>query len=192
MILLSCPRRFFRAGLPALLLAVAAALPLVPATLTAQSGLTVPKGEDEIFREAQLVMPPYPRAASLLRFPTDLSSHAILFDEAGLIVGDDGVIRYVLVVRSLGGAENVSYEGIRCATGERRVFAFGRKSADGGTWAPARNSEWAAITDSRINRYYFEIWRDVFCDGKRVEQRKALLENLKRGGRERASGLPSD
>lgn len=178
-------------GWPAFLFVAAALLGLLPATLIAQSGLTVPKSEDAI-RDAELVLPAYPQASGLINFPTSWSSHAILFDQTSLQIGSDGVIRYALVVRSQSGAENVTYEGLRCATGERRVFAYGRKTADGGLWSVARTSNWVAITDSRINRHYFELWRDVFCEGNRVEQRQVLLENLKRGGRERASGLPSD
>lgn len=48
------------------------------------------------------------------------------------------------------------------------------------------------IVDRGINRYYFEFSRDVFCDGKQVEMKREILENLKRGGRERALGIPSE
>lgn len=142
--------------------------------------------------EKQVVMPAYPQSATLLRFPTDWTNHVILVDEASLSIGEDDVVRYVLVVRSAGGAESVSFEGLRCATGERRAFAYGRKAGDGGTWSAARNSAWVAVSDSRINRHYFEFWRDVFCEGKRVEQKRQILENLKRGGRERLGGTPSE
>lgn len=164
----------------------------LPPALQAQSGLPVPKREEDTFVEKEVVMPAYPQAAALLRFPTDWTSHAILVDAPSLSIGEDGVVRYVLVVRSAGGAEGVTFEGLRCATGERRTFAYGRKAGEGGTWSVARNSGWVAISDSRINRHYFEFWRDVFCEGKRIEQKPQILENLKRGGRERYNGTPSE
>jgi len=165
------------------------ALPPAP---YAQSGLSVPKREEDTFVEKEVVMPAFPQTRSLLRFPTDWTSHAILVDEPSLAIGEDGVVRYVLVVRSASGAESVTFEGLRCATGERRTFAYGRKAGESGTWSGARNSGWVAISDSRINRHYFEFWRDVFCEGKRVEQKRQILENLKRGGRERYRGTPSE
>lgn len=48
------------------------------------------------------------------------------------------------------------------------------------------------ISDRGINRDYFEFWRDVFCDGKRIEPKREILENLKRGGRERRMSTPSE
>lgn len=98
----------------------------LPVTLYAQSGLSVPKIEEDTFAEKQVVMPAYPQAAGLLRFPTDWTRHAVLVDERTLAVGEDGVVRYVLVVRSASGSENVSFEGLHCATGERWIYANGR------------------------------------------------------------------
>ena len=137
-------------------------------------------------------MPTYPQAAALLRFPTDWTSHTVLIDQRSLSIGEGGVVRYVLVVRSPSGAESVSFEGMRCATGERQTYAYGRNAGDSGTWSAARNAGWTVVADRGINRYYFEFWRDVFCDGKQVEPRRTILENLKRGGRERHIGIPSD
>ena len=41
------------------------------------------------------------------------------------------------------------------------------------------------VVDRGINRYYFEFWRDVFCDGKQVEMKREILQNLKCGARAR-------
>jgi hypothetical protein len=86
----------------------------------------------------------------------------------------------------------VSFEGIRCGTGERRVFAYGRKSGDSGAWSPARGSAWRQIVDSRANRHYYEFWRDVFCDGKMTEPRAAILKHTAAGGRLRQPSSVSD
>ena len=68
----------------------------------------------------------------------------------------------MLVVRTPGGAENVTFEGIRCNTGERRIYASGRRD---GNWSRARNSEWAPISDNSYNRPRAALARDHFCDG---------------------------
>ena len=64
----------------------------------------------------QTVAPPaYPKAESLAEFHgAGTSSNRFFVDVDTLSIGKDGVVRYVLVVRSAGGAENVSFEGIRC------------------------------------------------------------------------------
>ena len=160
--------------------------------VVAQSNLPVPAREEDVFNEAKVSYPAFPAAKSLLQFPTDWTSNAIFVDRDTLTVGGDGVVRFALVVRSPSGAENVSFEGLRCATGERRVYAHGRRTGDVGSWVPARNSDWQPILDRRINRCYFEFWRDVFCEGRAVEARDAILRHVARGGKERAVGTPSE
>jgi hypothetical protein len=158
----------------------------------AQSNLPVPRYDEGAAVEAEVVLPAYPQPGDLIRFPTSWTTHEISVDRRSLVSEPDGLVRYTLVVRSSGGAENVSHEGLRCYSGERRVYAWGRREVGGGTWAPARNANWAPINDRGINRYYYEFWRDVFCDGKISEPRNVILDNLQRGGRGRAQGNPSD
>ncbi len=162
------------------------------ASAAGQSNLPVPRSEEDAFKETNLVLPEYPASASLLQFPTQWTTNAIYVDQKTLAVSADGAVRFALVVRSPSGAESVSFEGVRCATGERRVFAYGRKAGEGGAWSVARNAEWRPIKDAGINRYYFELWRDVFCDNNRTEVRGEILKNLRRGGRERLQSMPSE
>lgn len=157
----------------------------------AQSNLPVPKREeDSSTKELDVQFPEYPSAQSLVRFATNWTTNSIFIDHKTLSVDSDGVVRFTLVVRSSSGAESVSFEGVRCVSGERRVFAYGRKGADGGTWAAARGSTWRQINDSGINRHYYEFWRDVFCDGSMPEGKREILQNIASGGRERQRGLP--
>ncbi len=141
------------------------------------------------WKELGVTPPAYPKAETMIRFPTTWTTSEIFVDGATLTVGDDTVVRYVLVIRTAGGAENVTFEGLRCETGQRRIYAFGRRDQ---TWSPARVSEWRAIEDTRTNRQHFEFWRDVFCDGRATEPRAEIHRNLLRGGRERPQSIPSD
>lgn len=157
--------------------------------VVAQSNLPVPRREEETPKELDVPLPEYPSPVSLLQFPTNWTTNSIFVDRKTLTVAEDGVVRFALVVRSASGAETVSFEGVRCATGERRVFAYGRNAADGGLWSPARGAGWRPVTDSRVNRHYYEFWRDVFCDGNTIEPRAEILKNIASGGRTRLRSL---
>jgi len=100
-----------------------------------------------------VVLPAYPRG-ELLEFSTGPTSEFRFFvDPASISVGS-GVVRYTLVARSPTGATNVSFEAMRCRSGEVRIYAVGR---DGG-WA-GRATEWRATRMPWQNVLY----RDYFC-----------------------------
>ena len=133
---------------------------------------------DRNWVEGEIVFPEPPVEAGLREFfVSAASANRFFIDERTLTVGDDGIVRYVLVVRSSGGAENVSFEGIRCATGERRIYALGRT---GGQWSPARQSEWTPIVDNAYNRPRAALAFDYFCDGPAPPRsREAALRLLR-------------
>ena len=88
------------------------------------------------------------------------SDNRFYIDPESIAVGTDGVVRYTLVVRTPSGAENISYEGMRCDTREQKFYAFGRRD---GTWVNARTSEWRRIEYQDINRQHGVLYRDFFC-----------------------------
>lgn len=75
------------------------------------------------------------------------SEFRFFVDAATLSVSDDGIVRYVLVARSPGGVDNVSLEGMRCATSEVRIYALGRD----GAWV-GRPTDCCARADIRSPR----------------------------------------
>ena len=93
------------------------------------------QNEDKLSRdqgEAEVVtqFPAFPRKANLLEFRFNgAGDFGFFVDQTSLSVTSDGVVRYVLVARSPSGVENVSYEGLRCASAEFRRYAFGRPDA---------------------------------------------------------------
>lgn len=110
--------------------------------------------------------------------PTSRSK--VLVDRATLSVGADGVVRYVLQVRTQGGAVNTTYEGIRCSSREHRVYATGRRD---GTWAAARRDDWARIEFRTINAFSHLLYKYYFCPlGVMVRDRDEALMALRRGG----------
>lgn len=111
--------------------------------------------------EDEVVLPAFPQEGNLLPFYVgEMTSHRFFIDGPSLSVGKDGVVRYVLVVRTGGGATNVSFEGIHCERREFKIFASGRSD---GTWANVRKGEWRRIENKPVNRYHVALWRDFLC-----------------------------
>ena len=121
-----------------------AALPALAALLLAAcGGRETLKSDWELRNEARLGrenadlevvtrFPAFPRRENLIEFKVlDSDGFGFFVDRSTLAVGDDGMVRYVLVARSPSGVENVSYEGLRCASAEFRRYALGRPDA---TW----------------------------------------------------------
>jgi hypothetical protein len=133
------------------------------------------------WQEMVVSMPTAPRKESLIPFYVSAATENQFFiDGASLSVGEDGVVRYVLIVQTLGGARNISYEGMRCLTRERRIYASGRLD---GSWSKSRNNEWVRIRDAVANRQYAELFLEYFCPGGTIardaeEARQALKAGL--------------
>jgi hypothetical protein len=113
--------------------------------------------------EAEAPLPAFPVEANLREFyVSEMTSHRFYIDTATLNPGKDGVVRYVLLVRTRGGATNITFEGIRCETRELKLYASGRQD---GTWAPTRHSTWRPIENKPVNRHHAALSRDLFCPG---------------------------
>ena len=112
------------------------------------------------WKEAELRLPAYPASTDLIPLDVRSSTRVQFFiDPRSLSLAEDGVVRYALVARGAGGAENVSFEGIRCATAERKLYALGR----GGEWVLSRNDSWYWIADNALNRQHAVLAKEYFC-----------------------------
>lgn len=129
------------------------------------------------WKELDVTPPEPPKAENLNEFYVSaVATNHYFIDSSSLAVGSDGVVRYVLVVRTAGGAENVSFEGIRCEERTWKLYATGGTD---GQWRTARISEWRPIENKPVNRYHAALSRDFFCpDGNPIataeEGRRAL------------------
>lgn len=113
------------------------------------------------WQELEAEPPAYPKAENLREFYVGpLTPNTFLIDASTLSVGSDGVVRYVLVVRTSGGAENVSFEGMRCSERSWRLYATGNRD---GQWSKARISQWRQIENKPVNRHHAALSRDYFC-----------------------------
>jgi CNP1-like family protein len=132
--------------------------------------------------QEQAVPPPGLDKARLVEVKSTLAADTdfrFFVDPDSVSVGEDRIVRYVLVARSPSGSESVTFEGIRCP-GEYRVYAVGRPD---GTWA-GRPSEWRTIVrDPRVSQAM--LARQYFCPG-----RSAILSGAEGQKAVRAGGHP--
>lgn len=137
--------------------------------------------------EAPVELPPYPKEENLQSFfvsPT--ATHTFMIDLPSVSIGKDGVIRYTLVSKSRTGAINISHEGIRCRTQDRKSYAFGRTNGD---WVRSRSDEWSLINAAAANRQYAALANDYFCQGRTVRgDRNEIASRLRSAQISRAFG----
>ena len=138
--------------------------------------------------EENLVLPPYPQSAKLLPFDvSDSGGFRFFVDGATLSVGKDRIVRYVLVARSPDGAQNVSYEGMRCSTAEYRVYALGRPDA---TWSDSR-SGWRSLTGAPARQR--ALYREYFCpQAEPIRDAAEGVRALEQGGHPFSKGFGGD
>lgn len=135
---------------------------------------------DKPWVEQLTQLPVYPDVRNLLAFNAgSVTSNQYLVDTTSIKIGEDGVIRFTLVVKSSANAMNVSYEGIRCATSERKLYALGR---DDKTWAQPRVSEWQKLDFVRQFYAQRELAKNIFCPHQQiVSNTEEAIQALKAG-----------
>ena len=116
------------------------------------------------WKEAEVPAPPAYDMARLLSFDVARSSSLVFgVDPASVTVSkSDGIVRYVMVASNASGAKNAMYEGLRCSTGEVKVYA---RAKPDGTWVTAENSEWKSVYDRTISRHSLRFAQAGACQG---------------------------
>jgi hypothetical protein len=102
-----------------------------------------------------------PKPENWLKF-TSLRSikHETAIDPGSISVGGDGITRYSLLIRTAG-ADNVSFEGIRCATQEWKMYATGR---DDGAWSRVPMPSWRRVEQTGLNAVRYTLYKEFVCD----------------------------
>lgn len=133
--------------------------------------------------EEALQLPPAPRDENLVRFDPGFNTPLNYYiDGASLKAGKtDRIVRYTLVVRSSAGANNISFEALRCDTGDRKIYAYGGSD---GKWSPARDPQWKPVETERYRRTLFVFY---FCPNNLpFESTQEGIDALRNGGHRRA------
>lgn len=143
----------------------------------------VPFLSDDLLKpppENAVNLPPYPQERDLLEFAAGpAGSHRYFVDKQSLLIGNDEIVRYAVVVKAAGGAVSASYEGIRCNPAQKRIYAVGRD----GKWIEAKNAQWTEIRPRVANEYQATLYMDYFCPNRLiVRNREEALRVLLRSG----------
>ncbi len=121
---------------------------------------------DAPWAEQAIDKPPAPNPKALR--PLDLESaprgFQVLIDSSSIGKGEyDDVLRYWLVLKSTHGAMNYSYEGMRCGTGEYKLYGYAMP--DGGHVRPYARPAWKPLRATPGGRYRIELKNDYLCNG---------------------------
>lgn len=130
--------------------------------------------------ELQAQLPGAPLEGNLARI--DLGPairHEYLVDKTSVSSGGDGVVRYSVVVKAAGGARTVNFEGMRCETGEWKIYAFGRPD---GTWVRNKYAKWSVIKDRESAGYHRELFYHYFCTVDGRGDMKTIAKAFREGG----------
>lgn len=141
--------------------------------------------EKKPWEEIQAQLPTYPNITQAIAFEVPSARPALFYvDPKSVVVGADGVVRYSLIAQSSGGTLNVSFEGLRCETREKKLYAFGRKD---GSWSRNRFARWEALPSPTRDPQHNFLYTDFFCpQGAIVDSADEALSALHNGIHPRA------
>ena len=157
-------------------LSLSAALALAAPYCLAQSGNGL---DNPDWAEEQVPAPPQFSKDRLI--PLDMPAHVSVLvgvDPQTIVVGGDGVVRYVIVMANATGSTNAVYEGIRCVTDEVKTYA--RLSASG-EWSLLANPAWKAVNDNMPSHHAQAFARQGGCQNRLATSQREIIGALKAG-----------
>ncbi len=117
---------------------------------------------DPDWNELDAAPPPAFDIKRLIKVEVPGSTLRFGVDPVTVSVGSDGVARYVVAAIAAGGNVTAIYEGIRCTTGEARVYA--RYNADTG-WTVTRTAPWRSLREPQPSHHSLAIAKAGVCMG---------------------------
>ncbi len=123
-------------------------------------------------------LPIYPDESALL--PVTLLGSAryrYFVDSRTISIGEDGVVRFSLAIKTEAAGHQMSYVGIRCQSREWKTYAFGVSS---GKWRRPVKPTWELIERKTQENHRHELYSTYFCSGNAASgNEKKLLANLR-------------
>ena len=122
-----------------------------------------PQKDEQTWKEIESRLPAFPRAQDLIPFRADAADpdYRYYIDVNSVSLASDEVLRYTVVIRSPEGASNIIYEGIRCATQEVKMIAFGTKD---GRFARMADPKWMYFNTPGAMGYRRSLVEIYVCD----------------------------
>jgi hypothetical protein len=132
------------------------------------------------WKEDNFAFPPQPKEENLVEFYVNAKTTAKYYiDWTTLMTGTpDQVIRYVAVIKTAGGARNVSFEGVRCDTSETRLYATVNSE---GKWVNSRRSDWRRVNAEKTPQQYALNYLYFCPDFTPIKTREEGRDALKNG-----------
>jgi hypothetical protein len=130
----------------------------------ANSAFAQLRDADPDWKESEAPPPPAFLVSRVL--PLEMPRHITVkvgVDPQTIRVTEDGIVRYVVVASTSSGSHNASYEGIRCQTGEVKVYA---RYSSAGTWRPIPNPDWKPLDNNQPSPHALAFARQAACDGR--------------------------
>ena len=134
-----------------------------------------------VFKEGTTAMPLNPPNQKTL-LPFYVSQHTIFkfaVDTDSILIGADGVTRYIVVITNPSGGQQSQYEGIRCDSFQWRLYGTFESTG----WRENPLSSWKNIQSDIPNRYQASLAQGAFCNFKYQEKSiKNILSSLNPNG----------
>lgn len=160
------------------LLSLSAAMVFAPTSGVAQTGNGL---DNPDWVEEQT--PPPPSVSKDKLIPLEMPPHVSVkvgVDPESIVVGGDGVVRYVIVMTNATGSTNAIYEGIRCVSDEVKTYA---RLGASGQWSILINPSWKALTDNAPSRHAQVLARQGGCQNRFAPSKQEIVAALKSGRR---------
>jgi hypothetical protein len=112
----------------------------------------------------EAAVPDAPTFSTAQGIAIDLPHHVsvkVALDPATLVIGSDGVVRYVVYMTNLSGSVSAVYEGIRCTTDEVKTYARWSPSSQ---WTRTTEPAWKEINSNLPFKHAFAIARQGACE----------------------------
>jgi len=134
-----------------------------------------------VFKEGTTAMPLNPPNKATLQ-PFYVSQHTIfkfVVDTNSILIGNDGITRYIVSLTSPNGNSQVQYEGIRCDSFQWRLYG----TFENGIWKENPLSTWRTIQSNIPNRYQAALAQGALCNFTSQEKNiKAIIDSLNPNG----------
>jgi hypothetical protein len=134
-----------------------------------------------VFKEGATAMPLNPPNKATIQ-PFYVSQQTVFkfaVDTNSILIGNDGITRYIVILTSPNGNSQVQYEGIRCDSFQWRLYG----TFESGVWKENPLSSWRGIQDHTPNRYQAALAQGAFCNFNSQEKNiKNIIQSLNPNG----------
>jgi hypothetical protein len=128
-----------------------------------------------VFKEGVTAMPLNPpnKATILPFYVSQQTVFKFAIDTNSILIGNDGITRYIVILTSPNGNSQVQYEGIRCDSFQWRLYG----TLKGGVWEESPLSSWRTILSNVLNRYQAALAQGALCNFNSQEKSIRTIVN---------------